>query len=72
MAKNNVVPTQQTNKAIPLIDTANELKIQFSSDYLSKQIDIMLDMQEKNPTEAIGKAKELIIVPSSNNTISRF
>ena len=51
---------REKNKAIPLIDTANELKIQFSSDYLSKQIDIMLDMQEKNPTEAIGKVKELI------------
>lgn len=40
--------------------SAESLKESFSSDYLSKQIDIMVDMQTKNPTEAIGKAKELI------------
>ena len=44
----------------PLAQIADELKQQFSSDYLTKQIELMLDMQEKNPTEAIGKAKELI------------
>ncbi|MBQ6481087.1 MAG: abortive infection family protein [Anaerolineaceae bacterium] len=51
---------REKNKTMPLVDAANELKQQFSSDYLSSQIDLMLDMQEKNPTEAIGKAKELI------------
>ncbi|MBR0087795.1 MAG: abortive infection family protein [Lachnospiraceae bacterium] len=39
---------------------AEELKKSFSSDYISKQIDLMLLMQTTNPTEAIGKAKELI------------
>lgn len=36
------------------------LKIVFSSEYISAQMDIMLQMQANNPTEAIGKAKELI------------
>lgn len=40
--------------------TANDLKVRFSSEYLSKQIDLMVQMQTINPTEAIGKSKELI------------
>jgi len=44
----------------PLASTAVELKEKFSSDYLSTQIDLMLKMQSENPTEAIGKAKELV------------
>lgn len=41
-------------------DAANNLKEAFSSEYINKQIDIMLTMQKEHPTEAIGKAKELI------------
>lgn len=37
-----------------------KLKEVFNSDYISSQIDLMIKMQEVNPTEAIGKAKELI------------
>lgn len=44
----------------PLASVAIELKEKFSSAYLSTQIDLMLKMQSENPTEAIGKAKELI------------
>ncbi|WP_342514622.1 abortive infection family protein [Sporosarcina sp. FSL K6-1522] len=44
----------------PLASVAVELKEKFSSTYLSGQIDLMLKMQSKNPTEAIGKAKELV------------
>lgn len=44
----------------PLSSTAESLKEQFSSEYLSAQIDLMIEMQYKNPTEAIGKSKELI------------
>lgn len=40
--------------------TAEDLKRKFSSEYLSQQIDLMVSMQTNNPTEAIGKAKELI------------
>ena len=44
----------------PLLQTAEVLKDKFSSEYLSSQIDLMIGMQASNPTEAIGKAKELI------------
>lgn len=44
----------------PLASVAVELKGKFSSTYLSVQIDLMLKMQSENPTEAIGKAKELV------------
>jgi len=44
----------------PLVVAGEILKEKFSSDYMSAQIDIMLKMQTENPTEAIGKSKELI------------
>lgn len=44
----------------PLASVAVDLKEKFSSEYLSSQIDLMLKMQSENPTEAIGKAKELV------------
>lgn len=37
-----------------------DLKIVFNSQYINAQIDIMTKMQDENPTEAIGKAKELV------------
>ncbi len=37
-----------------------DLKTYFSSEYMQQQIDLMFSMQETNPTEAIGKSKELI------------
>lgn len=46
--------------AIVIAQTAESLKTKFSSEYLSKQIDLMVEMQTKNPTNAIGMAKELI------------
>lgn len=48
------------NTSTPLSHTGEELKDKFSSEYLSKQIDLMFKMQAENPTEAVGKAKELI------------
>lgn len=45
---------------IPFISTLDDLKVKFSNDYIASQIDIMLKMQTENPTEAIGKSKELI------------
>ncbi|WP_294852370.1 abortive infection family protein [uncultured Oscillibacter sp.] len=45
---------------VPHAPAAEALKEKFSSMYLSAQIDLMLDMQSTNPTEAIGKAKELV------------
>ena len=37
-----------------------ELKEKFDSAYINAQIDLMVKMQDENPTEAIGKAKEFI------------
>lgn len=48
------------NIATPLATNAASLQEKFSSEYLSKQIDLMIKMQTENPTDAIGKAKELI------------
>ena len=48
------------NVTTPLATNAVELQEKFSSEYLSKQIELMLRMQNENPTDAIGKAKELI------------
>lgn len=46
--------------AVAIAKTANNLKSKFSSEYLSRQIDLMLNMQLSDPTNAIGMAKELI------------
>lgn len=45
---------------VVIAKTAEELKEKFSSDYLSRQIDLMVQMQVSDPTNAIGMAKELI------------
>lgn len=39
---------------------AQSVKEAFSSEYINKQMSIMLENQSTNPTEAIGKAKELV------------
>ena len=43
----------------PFEGASDYLKEQFSSDYMTVQIDSFMNMRETNPTEAIGKAKEL-------------
>ena len=48
------------NVIIPNSQNIENLKNNFSSGYLSKQIDVMIKAQTDNPSEAIGKAKELI------------
>lgn len=40
--------------------TADDLKGKFSSEYMSRQIELMFSMQSTNPTNTIGLAKELI------------
>ena len=45
---------------VAIAQTAEELKTKFSSEYLSRQIDLMVKMQTSDPTNAIGMAKELI------------
>ena len=43
-----------------IVQTAEELKTKFSSEYLSRQIELMIQMQITDPTNAIGMAKDLI------------
>lgn len=43
-----------------IVRTANDLKDKFSSEYMTRQIELMVSMQSTNPTNAIGMAKELI------------
>lgn len=45
---------------IAIANTAENFKTKFSSEYLSRQIDLMVQMQITDPTNAIGMAKELI------------
>ena len=45
---------------VAIVKTAESLKDKFSSDYLSRQIDLIVQMQVPDPTNAIGMAKELI------------
>lgn len=56
--KDIVERIEGTSSAIS--QTANSLKKKFSSEYMSKQIELMVSMQVTNPTNAIGAAKELI------------
>ncbi len=55
-------PVIEKIKSAGILNTygVSDLRSRFSSDYISSQIDLMLRMQNENPTEAIGKAKELI------------
>lgn len=48
------------NENLFVKQASEELKEKFSSEYMNKQITLMMDIQDKNPTSAIGKAKELI------------
>ena len=45
---------------VVIVQTADNLKEKFSSDYLAKHMELMIQMQVSNPTNAIGMAKELI------------
>ncbi len=66
------------NKSDKVFGSVSEqLKEKFSSDYITKQIDLMVESCEENPTEAIGKAKELLesccktILEAENETITK-
>lgn len=49
----------ESDKIVLPISIEN-IKREFSSEYISSEIELMVKMQTENPTEAIGKAKELI------------
>lgn len=51
---------RENKRPIPFSAASEKLKETFDSDYINKQIDLMVKSCEDNPTEAIGKAKELL------------
>lgn len=44
----------------PIAASAAYLKDSFGSDYMNEQIDLLMRMRTENPTDAIGKSKDLI------------
>lgn len=44
----------------PFEGSSEYLKEQFSSEYMATQIDSLMKMRESNPTDAIGRSKELV------------
>lgn len=56
--KNILSKYSQNSQAITV--HAEELKSSFSTDYMTNQINLMINSLDSNPTEAIGKSKELI------------
>lgn len=44
----------------PFAQSSERLKEQFSSEYMSQQIDALNTLRNENPTDAIGKAKDLV------------
>lgn len=50
----------KANNEFVVTKSSEILKKEFNSDYMNEQINLMIGMQESNPTESIGKAKELI------------
>ena len=59
-AKCRAIVQRIRGTGIPLAPVAEELKAQFSTEYMNAQIELMLSLCDENPTEAIGKSKELI------------
>ncbi len=53
-----LLQAQAANPAVAQM--ARKLKTKFDGDYLKAEIEAMISMQKDNPTDAIGKAKELI------------
>lgn len=47
-------------KQAPIDAQVNYIRSKFSSNYMADQIDLLIGMRTSNPTEAIGKAKELV------------
>lgn len=47
-------------KESPFDSQIDYIRSKFSSEYMYDQIDLLLQMRTKNPTEAIGKSKELV------------
>ncbi|WP_195420258.1 abortive infection family protein [Collinsella sp. D33t1_170424_A12] len=77
------IATRERANLVPSIQKKN-LEQRFTSEYMHLQIDTLFASRESNPTEAIGKAKELVesccktillensIEPSKNWTVSQL
>lgn len=75
---------REVAKESPFDSQIEYIKSKFSSDYMYDQIDLLLKMRISNPTEAIGKSKELVesccktileqydIVPDKNWDVGRL
>lgn len=59
-AKCKSILVREGHSASSVNQAASYLKERFTSEYLDQQIDLLSRMRTENPTEAIGKAKELI------------
>lgn len=53
-----LIPKINANQFVE--SSISAIKDAFTSEYIDKQTELMLSMQKENPTETIGKAKELI------------
>ena len=51
---------REVNERGVLTSQVNYISSKFSSTYMRDQINLLIEMRTKNPTEAIGKSKELI------------
>lgn len=54
-----IADREQSSNA-PIAASAAYLKASFDSDYMTEQIDLLMRMRTENPTDAIGKSKDLI------------
>ena len=59
-AKCREILDRASNTNTIVVSTVRSLQQEFSSEHLSSEMNLMLKMQDENPTEAIGKAKELV------------
>lgn len=59
-AKSREILDRASNTNTIVVSAVRSLQQEFSSEHLSSEMNLMLKMQDENPTEAIGKAKELV------------
>ena len=58
--KAQTIVNRISNINVAVINQVIEIKDKFDNAYIQSQIDLMLNDQESDPTNAIGLAKELI------------
>ena len=58
--KCRAIADREQSSDAPIAAAAAYLKTSFDSDYMNEQIDLLIRMRTENPTDAIGKSKDLI------------